>query len=358
MNNLNTLIEQYWAGELKPSDRLLLVELLEEKAADSSDEEYRTFIELVSVEQTLLNKQDPALKERMMAIRSRLNFEENAQAPVRDAPVPVFNIPRKTRWPWLAAASIAAITMSIWWMAANHSTNKPVIAGKGPMWVTISTGESAVKDTTMPDGSIIKMYAGTSVSFIDGFKEKERKIKLNGKALFEVAGDISRPFIVYAGGFTTTALGTEFEINTQQKGRFSARLLNGKVVVKTEDKAVQPMEDVYLLPNEQLEYDLLTKTARLNRDNSAAKAEGKIESEKEKKEAAPDLAFSKLPLPVVFKMLEDEYAIVIVYDTDKVSGMEYSGRFKKSADPFSILKKITRQYNLKLRKESRTYKIE
>ena len=351
MNNLNTLIEQYWAGELKPSDKLLLVELLEEKAADSSDDEYRTFIQLVNAEQTLLNKQDPGLKERLMAIEAKLKL-----APVAAAQTPVFNIPRKTRWPWIAAASIVAITISIWWVVGTHSVNKPVIAQKEPTWVTIITGESAGKDTTMPDGSFIKLYAGTSISFIDGFKQKERTIKMSGKALFQVAGDISRPFIVYAAGFTTKALGTKFEINTQQKGRFVARLLEGKVVVKTEDRTAQPMEDIYLLPNEQLEYDLQRKTATLNKGNSAAEAEAK--SIKENKEAAPDLAFSKLPLPVVFKMLEDDYSIVIVYDTDKVSGMEFSGTFKRSADPFFILKKITRQFNLKLRKEAGTYKIE
>ena len=89
-----------------------------------------------------------------------------------------------------------------------------------------------------------------------------------------------------------------------------------------------------------------------------AETEAKKETIKEQKDEAPDLAFSKLPLPVVFKMLEDEYAIVIVYDTDKVSGMEYSGRFKRSENPYTILRKITRQYNLKLRKEAGAYKIE
>lgn len=352
MNNLNALIEQYWAGELKPSDRLLLVEMLEQKAADSSDDEYRTFIQLVNAEQTLLNKQDPGLKESLMAIKARLE-----PAPVADAQTPVFDMLRKKRWPWIAAASIVAITITIWLVAGNHPANKPVIAVNEPAWVTITSGESAIKDTTMPDGSIIKMYAGTSISFVDGFKQKERTIKMSGKALFQVAGDISRPFIVYAAGFTTKALGTAFEINTQQKGRFVAHLLEGKVVVKTEDRTAQPMEDVYLLPDEQLDYDLQKKIATLNKGNNAAKTEAK-ETIKEKKEAAPDLAFTKLPLPIVFKMLEDEYSIVIVYDTDKVSGIEYSGTFKKSTDPFSILRKITRQFNLKLRKEAGTYKIE
>lgn len=305
------------------------------------------------------------MKERLMAIKRKTEPAPVAElapvtepAPAADAQTPVFNIPRKTRWPWIAAASIAVITVGLWWVVGTHSANKPVIAVNEPTWVTISSGEAALKDTTLPDGSLIKMYAGTSISFVDGFKQKDRTIKMSGKAFFQVAKDDSRPFIVYAAGFTTKALGTKFEINTQQKGRFLARLLEGKVVVRTEDSTVQPMQDVYLLPNEQLEYDLQKKIATLNKGNSAAEAEAQKETIKEKKEAAPDLAFSKLPLPVVFKMLEDEYSIVIVYDADKVSGIEYSGTFKKSADPFSILRKITRQFNLKLRKEAGTYKIE
>lgn len=352
MNNLNTLIKQYWAGELKLSDKMSLVEMLEEKVTDLSDDEYRAFIQLVNEEQTLLNKQNPVFQERLIAIKSKLNF-------VEDVPAPVLNMPRKTRWLWLAAASIVAIVTGIWLITGSHSVNKPVMAAKEPTWITVSTGEIATKDTTMPDGSIIKMYAGTSISFIDGFRQKERTIRMTGRAFFQVARDTSRPFIVYAGGFTTKALGTEFEINTQRKGSFSVHLLKGKVVVKTEDRSTQPMEDVYLLPNDQLEYDLQQKTATLNRGVSSVEINATKEAVKEdKKQADPELMFSKLTLPVIFKQLEDEYAIVIVYDTDKVGGMEYSGTFKKSENPFSILKKIARQYNLKVKKEPGVYKIE
>src|SRR3546814_3958255 len=54
---------------------------------------------------------------------------------------------------------------------------------------------------------------------------------LRGQALFEVAKDPHRPFVVQAGAKQITALGTIFEVRLLDSDRMKVTLVEGKVVV-------------------------------------------------------------------------------------------------------------------------------
>jgi transmembrane sensor len=63
----------------------------------------------------------------------------------------------------------------------------------------------------LPDGSSITL--GGDTALVVRFTPAVRSIELtHGDALFQVAHDRRRPFVVHAAGGTTTALGTAFEI--------------------------------------------------------------------------------------------------------------------------------------------------
>ncbi len=67
--------------------------------------------------------------------------------------------------------------------------------------------------------------------------------------------DKARPFIVYTGSLSTTALGTSFKITTKAAA-VRVQLLTGKVVVKAINNALPGWKkDVYLLPGQQVNYD-------------------------------------------------------------------------------------------------------
>ncbi len=70
-----------------------------------------------------------------------------------------------------------------------------------------------------------------TLKFKPGFDNEKRELFLEGEALFEVEKDKTRPFIVYTGGLSTTALGTSFKITTGAAA-VRVQLLTGKVVVK------------------------------------------------------------------------------------------------------------------------------
>ena len=86
------------------------------------------------------------------------------------------------------------------WMQAD------VIAGKGERPIL-----------TLEDGSTLQLNAQSAVAY--QFTSAERRIVLlRGEAFVQVAADSQRPFVVKAGGGTTTALGTAFDVNLTDDG--------------------------------------------------------------------------------------------------------------------------------------------
>lgn len=93
-----------------------------------------------------------------------------------------------------------------------------------------ATQTAELRDIGLTDGSKISLDADTAVAV--GFDEERRAIRLlRGRALFDVAKDARRPFVVEAGDGTTTALGTRFVVH-----RWS-----DTVTVSVEESAVSVM---------------------------------------------------------------------------------------------------------------------
>ncbi|MBD9624394.1 MULTISPECIES: FecR family protein [Ensifer] len=118
------------------------------------------------------------------------------------------------------------------WMQAD------VIAGKGERPIL-----------TLEDGSTLQLNAQSAVAY--QFTSAERRIVLlRGEAFVQVAADSQRPFVVKAGGGTTTALGTAFDVNLTDDGT-SVTVLEHAVSVAT-DAAMPPRR---VAVNEQVSYD-------------------------------------------------------------------------------------------------------
>lgn len=118
---------------------------------------------------------------------------------------------------FLAAA--AAIVLSIgavaWWNAEQH-----------PLYAT-DVGER--RSITLADGSTVDLNARSRLR-ID-FSKNERRVELlAGQALFQVAKDSTRPFIVASGTATVRAVGTQFDVYRKDSGT-TVTVLEGRVAV-------------------------------------------------------------------------------------------------------------------------------
>lgn len=137
----------------------------------------------------------------------------------------------------LAAAASLAGALWIWPQHTNTSLSIATIASPrlAPDGKTFSTGKGERRVIKLADGSVITLNTDSAV--IVDFSKSRRDVRLErGQALFEVAKDARRPFIVEAIDRQVTALGTVFEIRLDP-GRMKVLLVEGKVVVEESDSA-------------------------------------------------------------------------------------------------------------------------
>lgn len=97
---------------------------------------------------------------------------------------------------------------------------------------TISTGKGVIKQVTLPDNSVVLLNAGSTLEYHPDFAS-HRQLRLSGEALFTVTHDKTHPFTVLTtDSLTTTVLGTQFNINSYDKGQdIHITVVSGKVAV-------------------------------------------------------------------------------------------------------------------------------
>lgn len=119
----------------------------------------------------------------------------------------------------LAAACLVATVAGLVWRAPTYST-----------------GVGQAFSATLEDGSRVQLNTDSAVRV--RYSRGERRIDLlRGQALFQVAHNAERPFIVAAGATQVRALGTRFEV---RRIGDEVRVLLAQGSVEVSDKAVRP----------------------------------------------------------------------------------------------------------------------
>lgn len=128
-----------------------------------------------------------------------------------------------TRWA-IAATVLFAVTATAWlgfdanWLAVREGHLQ-----------LVETRESEHRRIELDDGSSIELGAASSLSV--NYSAKRRAVVLEaGEALFEVARDPNRPFVVLAGSGTITAVGTAFNVR-RDADRVVVTVTEGEVEV-------------------------------------------------------------------------------------------------------------------------------
>lgn len=135
-----------------------------------------------------------------------------------------------------------------------------VTVWKIPPWVAeerFVTGVGEQQLVVLDDGSRLSLNTDTEVRADLGRSQRDIRV-LRGEALFEVAKDPSRPFVVRASGSDVVALGTVFSVRVGS-GRLAVTLLEGQVSVRPVkntvnpvDRAVAPARPVLMRPGDRL----------------------------------------------------------------------------------------------------------
>ncbi|OGU60099.1 MAG: hypothetical protein A2V66_10480 [Ignavibacteria bacterium RBG_13_36_8] len=81
-----------------------------------------------------------------------------------------------------------------------------------PDFKTIAVKNVEQQDVTLPDGSIVKLDAGSQFRYPPKFSDDKREVYLTGEGYFTITPDPRKPFMVHTNKALITVLGTQFNI--------------------------------------------------------------------------------------------------------------------------------------------------
>ena len=105
--------------------------------------------------------------------------------------------------------------------------------------ISMSTAYGSRSEVVLPDGSVVKLNAGSRLAYHFDKIQKTRTVDFSGEAFFEVAKS-KQPFVIYTpDGLKVKVLGTKFNLNAySDDSRVQTSLVEGKVELSTEGSAV------------------------------------------------------------------------------------------------------------------------
>ncbi len=179
--------------------------------------------------------------DKKQAVYQRIKTEiQNAEEPIK-------SFDRKNRFKVrsllkYAAVILVASALSVF-IYSSYNEQQSV---SGPVVTYVEKVSLAGQKVTtvLPDGTKVKLNAGSKIIVPDRFVGNTREVTLKGEAFFDVVPNASKPFIIHFDDNQVTVLGTSFNIKAYQDRPGFVAVKTGKVMVQRGDDKVQ------LHPNE------------------------------------------------------------------------------------------------------------
>ena len=238
-----------------------------------------------------------------------------------------------------------------------------------PFIRSLVNNTGASKRYELEDGSVVLLSPKSQLSFQEPFESNKRDLQLKGKADFQVAKNNLKPFTVFSGELSTTALGTRFTVSAfENSNNIYVRLIEGRVVVKARIPNQSDKKNYYLFPGQELVYNTPDERTRIW---AFKKAPAPVKTDEASKSVVafddPSIPkygrgswymFNNQPLSQVLDQLADMYDVEIHYSKNDIAKMYFIGKFEKSDSLEIVLNQITKVNKLKLiRKNNNNYTI-
>ncbi|WP_298714601.1 FecR domain-containing protein [Chitinophaga sp.] len=243
MNRIWELLAKKFSHEISDHERLELEELLRTYQHDFQQSEMLQ----AAYDLKAVAPDDDAAKERSeMRLRKMLEgvsveTENVVEAgPAEEARKPS-HIRRFSRYYIAGLVNVAAIALIFVW---------PLVFSDGPLYNKINTERGAKTTVHLPDGSVVTLNSGSRLSYSKDFGVKNREIKLEGEAYFDVVKNPNMPMLVSAGSVEVKVLGTTFNVKAYPEDSVvEASLFTGAIQLMSEK---DPERVILLRPREKV----------------------------------------------------------------------------------------------------------
>lgn len=252
MNPDNSHIHDLIAKELvsgcSPEEAHLLQQWLDESPANR--EEYQQIRQLW---QDIQPASTPPRSYNTMAawnkVDSRLQGNQPVLFPVKNRRSAVLKI-------LTAAAVTVLVAGALWWFKSMHTDKVPQV---------IAANEGKLKSLELEDHSLITLRQGASITYLPGFNQEHRTVRLKGQAYFEVTPDPEKPFLIETPDHSVIeVLGTAFTVHTSDtsttvvvsngKVKLSGGNNTGSLILLSGEKGMHQPGKIWQQPNNDINY--------------------------------------------------------------------------------------------------------
>ena len=230
------------------------------------------------------------------------------------------------RWMRIAASVIIIVGLGLlaYWVFNDRTKEMTVVAQK------------TVLNDTLPDGSVVTVNKGSSISYLSKFKGETREVSLNGEAFFNVTPNKKKPFIISVNDVQITVVGTSFNVKT----------INGNTEVVVETgivKVTRAGKTVELKANEEV---------TVNAKDSSLAIE-KVSDQLYKYYRTKEFVCDDTPLWKLVEVINEAYNSHIVIGNPALKDMGITTTFNNESLE-QVLNVISLTFNIKVIKEGDT----
>lgn len=135
------------------------------------------------------------------------------------------------RWSMTAAAALLLLVVGMEWyrhmLLGQHQQKLSML----PKQRRYEAARAAVTRITLGDGSVVRLFPGSTLILSDSFNLGDRVVSLQGRGFFEVTHNSTLPFYVRSGSISTRVLGTAFDVDAGNRTDTRIVVKEGRVQV-------------------------------------------------------------------------------------------------------------------------------
>lgn len=237
----------------------------------------------------------------------------------------------------VAAASVALLV----WGGRDFFSHRPERESSPVIHNEIVTKNGSRSTLVLPDGTKVKLNAGSRLQYENDFLTGKREVSLSGEAFFEVVHDSRHPFIIHCKDINIEDLGTAFNVKAYPEDNFiETSVLRGKVEINYKGDSSQKIilihdqkATVYTenVPETSPGTTENTDSSLVNYTITALKRDPDFHGIPEISWTSGRLIFRQDSLRQIATQLERWYNVTIHFENGKYDGDVFTGEFKNQS---------------------------
>ena len=226
----------------------------------------------------------------------------------------------------IAVRAAAAAAVAVILLAGGVTTVSLSKRLAQPLTVITHLGERS--QVVLPDGTKVWLNSSSSVEYVAPFFSRQRRVKMEGEAYFEVEHDARRPFVVVTGQVVSTVLGTTFNVHAYSEDEnYQITLATGSLLVDGGPES----RSVRLRPGEQGFFERTSGLLSLRRVN----VEQVLSWQEDR------LYFRAEPLASIARSLERQFNVDITIPDERLRRICFTGEFVDGENIHEIMRIIS-----------------